>query len=146
MIRKLFVVAIFVIVCELALFSDGYAASNKEETYELQERCGKQAAEYFKQEYGNGTSGTKDWLQTADYSNHYNKINNKCFVLLTISNIPYKDKASRTFKMLFDLNEHKEYGGFLEFGTDKPSLCKVSGTFCNSEDEWDALAKPFIEE
>jgi hypothetical protein len=45
--------------------------------------------------------------------------------------------------VLFDLNENKEYGQFIEGGL---GVCEVRGTRCNSEAEWRQLAKPYLEE
>lgn len=125
-----------------------HAASPKEE-YDLQERCGKRAEEYFKREYGNGISNTKDGQSMTVYTNHYNKKLNKCFILLTTTNVTYKDKkvSSSTFRSLYDINENKEYGIFFKRDNDNFVFeCKVSDKVCNSEDEWEALIKPYMEE
>ncbi len=53
-------------------FSSSFAASAKED-YELQERCGKRAEEFFKREYGSGISHTEDGYSMSGYTNHYNK-------------------------------------------------------------------------
>jgi len=115
----------------------------------LQERCGKRAEEFFKREYGNGISNTKDGQSITGFTNHYNKKLNKCFFLLTTSDLPYKDKnkSSSTFIALYDINEQKEYGSFFKMQKDNMGFeCKVSGKVCNSQDEWEALVKPYMEE
>jgi len=133
----------------LASVSGSHAATAKED-YELQERCGKRADELFKREYGNsGITNTKDGQALAGYRNHYNKKLNKCFLLLTYRDIPYKDKkkASSTLMTLYDINENKEYGSY--FKSDNNSIpfdCKVSETVCRSEQEWDSLISPYMEE
>ena len=48
-------------------------SSSKEEDYRLQEKCGKQTSEFFKKEYGNGTTTYKDGTMMNNYQNHYNK-------------------------------------------------------------------------
>jgi hypothetical protein len=58
----------------LTFFGNAYAAPNKEE-YELQERCGKGAKEYFKDNF----SYTEQNI-TSFYRNHFNKKLNKCFI------------------------------------------------------------------
>ena len=118
--------------------------------YELQERCGKQADEFFKREYGkSGVFNTEDGQAIAGYRNHYNKKLNKCFFLLTYQDLPYKTKKnpSSTVRTLYDINENKEYGEFFQrLGDNHPTECKVSGKLCQSEKEWDALISPYMDE
>jgi hypothetical protein len=151
----LFLCVIFLVACQKkdeapkpASANNSYAASAKEE-YELQERCGKRAEEFFKQGYGNGINNTKDGQSIDGYTNHYNKKMNKCFFLLTTSYFPYKDKktSNSIFITLFDINEQKEYGSFFKRLNDNFGfVCKVSDKVCHSQDEWEALVKPYMEE
>jgi len=91
MCRTLAVTATIFILGGVSLVGSGHAASNKED-YELQERCGKRAAELFNLEFGNGISNTKEGQYITDYRNHYSKKLNKCFVLYTTTDVPYKNK------------------------------------------------------
>jgi hypothetical protein len=108
----------FLIRMPFFLLANSYAASTKEE-YELQERCGKRAEERFKKEYGSETT-------MSNYSNHYNRKLNKCFILVTQT--IHNDKETRemlgisTIRTLVDINENKVYGGFFKF----------SGGVCNA--------------
>jgi hypothetical protein len=147
MLRTLFVSAILLSVGMFALFNNSYAASNKE-AYELQERCGKRAAEYFKQEYGSGIKDNGDVVEMTNYKNHYNKKLNSCFILLTSKSVPYKDekRGISTLKILYDLNEHQEYAVFFNINKINKPICRTMDKPCNSEDEWDAIAKPYMEE
>jgi hypothetical protein len=157
-ILKLFTLSlcvIFLVACQNkeeapkpASANNRHAASTKEE-YELQERCGKRAEEFFNRGYGNGISNTKDGQSISGYTSHYNKKMNKCFFLLTTSDLPYKDKkkSASTFITLIDINEQKEYGNFFKRLKDNFGfVCKVADKVCNSQDEWDALIKPYMEE
>ena len=48
---------------------------------------------------------------------------------------------------LFDLNENKAFGTFIKSTQPLPPMvCEVRGTHCNSEAEWRALAKPYLDE
>jgi hypothetical protein len=108
--------------------------------YELQERCGRQAANFFKTELGGEHVVKSDKGTTIqDYENHYSPRLNKCFYLQRSN---YLSKESN-FKMLqlYELNEHKEYGSFTE-----RMECEVLDRFCRTEQEWRELAKPFLEE
>jgi hypothetical protein len=146
---KLLLVAILILVngFNLLFIEHCYADSNKAE-YELQERCGNKADKWFKAEFGNGYKSDKDGQWLYNYQNHYNKKLNKCFITFTSTHLP-NDKKMKGFmsKQLFDINENKEYGGYAApTGAMKPMQCVVQDTYCNSEGEWDALVKPYMEQ
>ena len=149
LIRVQFVIVVIAIISLLVSVSNSFAASAKED-YELQERCGKRAEEFFKREYGSGISHTEGGYSMSGYINHYNKKLNKCFFLLTLSDSPYKgkNKSFSTTIELFDINEQNEYGNFyIRPQVDKfPIACKVVDKFCHSQAEWQALIKPYMEE
>ena len=65
-------VAVWVIVAQ---------AQTATERYNLQDRCGKVAAEVFAKEWGTGFSNTANGQAIAQYRNHYNFRLNKCFYL-----------------------------------------------------------------
>jgi hypothetical protein len=108
--------------------------------YELQERCGRQATDFYKREFG-GEHIVKSEKGTTiqDYENHYNPRLNKCFYLQK-SNYWSKEGS---FKMLqlYELNEHKQYGEFTS-----GMQCEVLDRSCSTEREWRELAKPFLED
>jgi hypothetical protein len=113
--------------------------------YELQERCGRQAADFFKAEFGGEhhvTTGKGTTLQ--DYENHYSPRLNKCFFLYRGNYISSKENF---FKMLqlYELNEHKQYGAFSS-GISSGMECEVLDHQCRGEQEWRELAKPFLED
>lgn len=133
------------------LFTNLYAASVKED-YELQEKCGKRAEEVFKKEVGgyvqkNGNGN----LTFTNYNNHYNKTLNKCFFFTTSTSTFKDDKNNKIstiiIKDLYDLNENKQYGSFTRHSSlGAPMECRVLEKRCNSEAEWDALVKRYMEE
>ena len=101
--------------------------------------------EYFKEDYGDGFD--EDDIST--YTNHYNKKLNKCFILInSIQFIRNIDKFEIiTMKTLFELNENKEYGSLIQFGKNiKTDNCMVLDKSCKSEQEWDLLVAPYMEE
>jgi hypothetical protein len=126
------------------------ALAGSKEDYQLEERCGKRAAERFKEGYGKGSWSDKDTSYTANYINHYNRKLNKCFVLLIGVTIRKNDKenlGTGTDKTLWDINENKQYGIFFKFSNmSEPTTCEVLGKFCYSETEWDSLVNPYMEE
>ena len=149
--RVILLMALIFMGIIFTLFGNSHAAPIKEE-YELQERCGKRAEERFKEGYGNSIVSNGDGtVIMSNYTNHYNRKLNKCFVLVMSTSIP-KDKTTRekygisTDKTLWDLNENKEYGGFFKFSKHALMRCDVLEKHCNSENEWDSLVKPYMEE
>ena len=123
------------------------------EIYELNEKCGKRSAELFEKHYGkNGTSNDNDASWLSNYTCHYNRKLNKCFMLITSKSYPKNKKeqdnnGSFTDKTLWDINENKQYGQFNRFAKIKNSMqCEVLEKNCNSEYEWDSLVKPYMEE
>ena len=150
MIRALLVGTILLSVGIFVLFGISYAISDKE-AYELQERCGKRAADYFKG-YVSGIENTEDVKFRTIYTNHYNRKLNKCFILFTTFGSPMSKEDIQKLgisidKILWDINENKRYGNFFKFhNIPEPMMCEVSDKSCHSEFEWDALAKPYMEE
>lgn len=133
----------------LLLASPGYAAPDKV-LYELQERCGKTAAQLFKHDW-KVDPGTPMRFPGAsestipNYRNHYNALLNKCFYLVTSVSWDAKNKESSTSEDLSDANENKGYGSF--FGArERVVLCQVLSRYCKSKEEWDSLIRPYMED
>jgi hypothetical protein len=109
--------------------------------YELQERCGRLAAMTFQREWGRNAGQT-----LATYENHYSPRLNKCFYLEIRTILPRSANESNIKHLtLYDLNENKEYGHFID-AQPVGAACEVRGKTCNSEAEWRTLAKPFLDE
>jgi|SRR5208282_3887370 len=139
---------IIILICLFFLVSQNTYSSSKEEDYKLQEQCGKRSEEYFKKEYNNGFSTYENIQITSHYQNHYNKKLNKCFILMeTTYYNTYTKKNDSFIKDINDINENKKYGSFSRIQIDySPITCEVSGKTCKSEEEWDKLVKPYMEE
>ena len=137
---------VLLITWGLASCGYGIAASNSE-AYELQERCGRHAAETFKREFGTGDIRDKDGRAVWTYRNHYNAQLNKCFYLESSARFPKKKEEGITeSRRLYDLHENKVYAQFSRNSMDKNSLsCSVAGTQCSSAAEWESLIKAFME-
>jgi hypothetical protein len=133
------------VLAALLLVGTASHAQPNREQYELQERCGKRAAELFKREYSSGFK-TRDTTTMFNYENHYSARLNKCF-FLEIADLYEKGKGSTKSLRLFDLNENKQYGICMSsFGDGVPYPCFVQDQVCRSEDEWRTLIKPFMED
>jgi hypothetical protein len=129
------------------------AEPNKEQ-YELQERCGKRAEQMFKsdnpgQSGGSITTNTDNGQDITTYQNHYSATLNKCFYLLIVTGVNYKEhpQYTTTLMTLLDLNENKEYGTFFKRSDMAgPAHCNVQQNSCRSEREWQELLKPYMEQ
>jgi hypothetical protein len=112
-------------------------AQSPPDKYELSERCGKRAAEVFtkgKQETGLTTAAD-------DYENHYSSRLNKCFYLKA-----HQTAETKSLR-LFDLNDHKEIGSYVgRMDIPRPVKCALQEKRCESEEEFRALIKPFMED
>jgi len=136
----------------------GVAEPNKVQ-YELQERCGKDAADLFKADNPQPIYNSEDGQTVAGYENHYSPELNQCFMLETDTFIGKKNgkPAGWVSYMLIDVNENKQYGNFLKLTIDSngnlidptnydlvPIVCRVRDTFCHSEAQWKQLLKPYM--
>jgi hypothetical protein len=151
--RRKRLLTIAIVLLSAGGMSIGSAQPNKEQ-YELQERCGKRAAQVWEKDYGANVINTKDGPIIINYENHYNARLNKCF-FLEIS-VSYEQRNNRTTTTnswrLYDLNDNKKYGEFMS-GLDNspfPFLCEIqtsSGSryTCHSENEWRVLLKQYME-
>jgi hypothetical protein len=134
-------------IAGLVCFSTCVSAQPNRQLYELQERCGRQAAEVFQREYGLGAD-RQDEQTLFHYENHYSARLNKCFFLeIAMSYEREEGKPGSKIMRLFDLNDSKEYGTFASGPTEStPLACVVRGKGCQSESEWRQLVKPFMED
>jgi hypothetical protein len=118
---------LFVLLTICLVANEGWTAS-KTEDYELQEKCARRAKERFKEEF--------DFMHYA-YQNHYNKKMNKCFMWV------WSLDGARV-QYLYDVNEKQDYGMIMI--RDNDFRCRILKKSCNSEGEWDAFIKPYMEE
>jgi len=139
--------SISVAIAGLLCFSAYVSGQPNKQSYELQERCGKRAAEVFEREYG-PVSNTEDGQTLFNYENHYSERSKKCFFLeIAMSYEREEGKPASKIMRLFDINENKEYGTFVSGPTEgTPVTCVVRGKNCRSESEWRQLLKPFMED
>ena len=117
----------------------------------LQEQCVNRSKEYFKKEYGNGMiNGVNGERLISQYTNHYNRKLNKCYILITSTEF-IRNKENKIenigLKTLFELNDNKEYGSLIKFENDNKLInCRILEKYCNLEREWDLVVKPYMED
>jgi hypothetical protein len=124
------------------------ALPTAQERYELQRTCGQQSREWFKGKYGEDGNVRDKWGQAAySFENHYNSKLNACIVLLNKHD--FRDMGTRTtIVSLIDLNQNKVLALYWEYTSGPPGLfkCSVGTQTCASKEQWDALAKPYLEQ
>lgn len=118
-----------------------------------QAKCSRDAKTFFME----GWQRDKDTLLLS-HSNHYNKKENKCFVLVELhynSHFAGPSGDSWTNDMaLYDVYENIKYGYFAEnhYTYYKPKIsthdemlsCEVAGKSCKSIQEFNSLAGPYL--
>ena len=115
------------------------------EAFELSERCAKFATQKFKEEFGKEgcKRETDGQLYCTSYSNHYNSKQNKCYILIK-THVNGGDDVS-DMRVLFDLHENKDIAS-LHVIKYKIIDCRALNKSCKSEEEWESLTKPYMEE
>jgi hypothetical protein len=127
-----------IVLLPLIIFGISYAGSSKDE-YELSARCSNSSVEFVKEKYN-------DWAgAVTDYTSHYNRKLNKCFVLATF--VYGGMRIGEIDRAMWDINENKRYGQFVPMiDHSRPLVCEILGRRCDSEAEWDSLVRPYMEE
>lgn len=104
----------------------------QDKTNALKNKCEKECEAWV-------TSDQKKFFKdTFTHQNHYHTRLDKCFILVNYS--------KKQLKILKDINENKIYGSFRSKQDGTIIICNVLEKTCKSEEEWDSLVKPYIEE
>jgi hypothetical protein len=117
--------------------------------YDLQAKCAHDSKIWFNENWGHPE---KDTL-LLNYSNHYNKRLNKCFIIVeyhhSLFGLSWANNES-----VWDIYENSEYGSVIvthmiyqnpEFREEESvGSCKVYGKDCKTLDEFDNLARPYL--
>lgn len=111
-----------------------------EEIFDLQEQCQKMSKKIFRKEYKDGVIENTKGMFLYKYKHHYNKKLDKCFMLIT------EDGMSERYKKLLDVDENNSYGS-VRINNDRENMgCYLLNKKCSSEEGWDSLVKPYMEE
>lgn len=126
------------------------------ETYELRERCAKDAREWFNQNYppndepirvqGGGSIANLP----PTYQNHYSQTHNGCYAFVyEITNFSYgkkptpRDMVVQTNAM-YDVHDNTRMGVFVVKNMSEVTACEFTGTKCSSKEEFMGLAKSYF--
>ncbi len=145
--KAIFLLGLLVIMNGIALAADKKSNLDRKQIYDLTERCGKSAKDFYEQKgFDQILAGKSSY---HEYQNHYNVRLNKCFILITGFNIVSdKDKPDThktLWRYIYDVHENVELGEMLTFD-DNIDTCIMLGAKCNSEAAWFSLIKPYMQE
>ena len=116
------------------------AEKSKKEISRLQDQCEKQSKKMFRKAYGNGVVEKNQNVYLYLYKSHYNKKRDQCFMLVT------EDGVLERYKKLLDVNKNESLGS-IRLNNERKNLgCYLLNSKCDSEEAWDLLAKPYMEE
>jgi hypothetical protein len=139
------IMSVFVITSVILHSFNVYAASDKE-IDKRSERCAKRTAEIFSKDYPTPTWKMPDGTTwSIKYEKHYNSKIDKCFMLIKTILIGSEREFVYNSYLLFNVDENKEYGEFLDFRKAEVT-CYLLNKTCNSHSEWDELVKPYMTE
>ena len=129
-------------------------APNPRVVYELREKCGKDAREWFDHNNLEEGAAAAGILMNSDFTNHYNEHLNRCYAVLIETGTMFHSQwpSDKTKQMVMTLDKHlvevaenKDVGHFFINSTiDKPISCNVGDQTCGSREEWDRLVAPYM--
>ena len=119
--------------------------------YDLRERCGHTAREWFKQFYGSGATNSASSSAQSGYENHYDSKLNRCFARLTTTSA---DRDAKTRKIistvtttLADVDENAELGTYsATLGPLHQLECQTDAGSCANRNEWYNWANKLMSE
>jgi hypothetical protein len=121
----------------------------REQTFVMQERCGRDAREWFRQFYGDGDKRDANGEMHAEYRNRYDTGNNRCLALA--SGTTYSKPAGSggptvsQWAGLVDVNENHNIGTCMELvSPNKMTVCEIEGNKYSSLADWEAAAKLYM--
>jgi len=140
--KKILLIALF--LCFLSV------PVHAQSTLALQENCAEGAKKFFfefKERY------RSDSGLFPDYTCHYNKKLDRCFIHIFVITINKDGKEENPSQYLYDVfttgtqSANLAYGRFQKFpDRTRTPVCKVGDKTCHSEAEFEALIKPYMEE
>jgi len=141
--KRLFLVLFFTVVT--------VSSVNAQSTLALQEKCAEGAKKFFLDHinlYGGSWGNFRDEKGRGynHFTSHYNRKLDKCLVRIDYYYFP-KDESERAIRSIeiFDAFEGTIRGSLFE-GVSPFLICEVRNKKCNSDGEFKALIKPYMEE
>jgi hypothetical protein len=145
-------IVFFVLTCTYFLItSNTFSASIKKDSKlpedkrdykSLQDNCGKQCEALFQKLYYVDNKSFPHIDKSFNYKHHYNKKLNKCFILIIETG---KNNSYMRMKLTDIHKRDTNYGLFSTMGSEI-RFCSFLNKKCESEEEWNSLIKPYMEE
>jgi hypothetical protein len=114
--------------------------------YDLQGKCARDAKQWFDETWVHDKKKTI----FLTFTNHYNKAQNKCFIVVEHHYTLERSVDWANDIMLWDVQENVKYGEFSENNasdakspSNKVFSCQVARTKCKSLDEFNRLLQPY---
>jgi hypothetical protein len=121
------------------------SAKDTAQIYEMQAKCGKDAKEWFRDNY----SQDKDYLSQL-YIDHYNKKLNVCFIR-TADQLKIFDNSTSWHTSIWNVYENSLYADLEENhdsnNKDKPDtvdICDVQGKKCSNRSQFDQMTSSLM--
>jgi hypothetical protein len=119
-------------------------AGQLKDEYELKRKCGQEAQEYYSSSHEMVARNDENGINISDYTCHYNKKNNACYISVRDKLISKNDGTSVS-RYLVDVHENKEIAMIVYHTKDKLLFaCSVNDITCYSEKEYDKKIKPYM--
>jgi hypothetical protein len=126
-----------------------HAATSAVADYDLQAKCSKDAKVFFNE----GWRRDKNTI-LLDYSNHYNKAMNKCFIAVEYHYYSGENGSWINNIALWDVYENVKYGLFFEDHTiflkpayhseDAVNVCEFGDKKCKTIGEFNGFTQPYM--
>jgi hypothetical protein len=117
--------------------------------YDFQAKCSRDAKGWFNEKWPRDKATI-----LLDYTNHYQKASNKCFILVEYHYSMGPNGSWVNDMMLYDVYENAKYGNFGQhnFVYLKPEYhsesllltCELLGTKCKTIDQFNDLVRPYM--
>jgi hypothetical protein len=127
-------------------------ASDPRIDYEFREKCGRDAQAWYHHHYEEDkTAANGVYPISGAFTSHYNGKKNKCLAvvnsLTSIRDAKTKLTKLGTSNQLTDVLENRDIGKFYKFSDmPKPVVCYVVENRCDSQEGFDVLVAPFMNE
>jgi hypothetical protein len=121
--------------------------------YDLQAKCSKDATAWFNSNWAPSNNDKTTML--LNFTNHYNKSLNKCFILVEY-HVSTQEKTTSWIGdiSLYDVYENARYGDFSQnhalayeptfYSDEQVFTCEVSNQKCKTIDEYNGLVRPYM--
>jgi hypothetical protein len=116
-------------------------------TYELREKCGRDAMDWFKHfhEGDEVPAGLGIVTTQNEYNNHYNEKLNRCYALVLNTQLIAKGLCALNTMSLVDVNENSKVGDYFKnCKAPTPIRCSVAGEVCTSQEQFEQLVAPYL--